>query len=107
MSYQRERDPVFLGHPDPDPGSGKQKRIRILYPQKTPIIIFFSQYPDPQLVLGIIKVRVSIYIGKAKNRLFITDILIKGVWCQPQSQTINNYFTGKLLNRGFPRPIWT
>ena len=26
-------DPVFLGHPDPDPG---KYRIRILYPQKDP-----------------------------------------------------------------------
>ena len=30
-------DPVFLGHPDPDPG----KRIRIPYPQKGPCNSYF------------------------------------------------------------------
>ena len=34
-------DPVFLGHPDPDPG---KYRIRILYPQKDPLLFKFSRY---------------------------------------------------------------
>ena len=37
-------DPVgsgLFGHPDPDPG---KYRIRILYPQKTPVILIFSIY---------------------------------------------------------------
>ena len=34
-----DQDPVFLGHPDPDPG---KYRIRILYPQKAPVIQIFS-----------------------------------------------------------------
>ena len=31
-------DPVFFGHPDPDPG---KYRIRILYPQKDPMLSNF------------------------------------------------------------------
>ena len=34
-------DPVFLGHPDPDAG---KYRIRILYPQKDPMLFKFSRY---------------------------------------------------------------
>ena len=34
-------DPVFLGHPDPDPG---KYRIRILYLQKEPMLFKFSRY---------------------------------------------------------------
>ena len=36
-------DPVFLGHPDPDPGK-YQIRIRILYSQKDPCDFNFSRY---------------------------------------------------------------
>ena len=37
-------DPVFSGHPDPDPGK-YQNRIRILYPQKDPFnLIFLVKY---------------------------------------------------------------
>ena len=34
-------NPVFLGHPDPDPG---KHRIQILYPQKNPVILIFWLY---------------------------------------------------------------
>ena len=36
-------DPVFFGHPDPDQNPGKY-RIRILYPQKDPMLFKFSRY---------------------------------------------------------------
>ena len=36
-----DSDPVFLRHPDPDPG---KYRIRILYPLKTHVIQIFSFY---------------------------------------------------------------
>ena len=36
-------DPVFFGHQDPDPDPGKY-RIRILYPQKDPMLFKFSRY---------------------------------------------------------------
>ena len=36
-------DPVFFGYPDPDPDPGKY-RIRILYPQKDPMLFKFSCY---------------------------------------------------------------
>ena len=36
-------DPVFFGHPDPDPDPGKY-RIRIIYPQKDPMLFKFSRY---------------------------------------------------------------
>ena len=38
-----DTDPVFFGHPDPDPDPGKY-RIRILYPQKDPMLFKFSCY---------------------------------------------------------------
>ena len=36
-------DPVFFGYPDPDPGKYRI-RIRILYPQKDPMLFKFSCY---------------------------------------------------------------
>ena len=36
-----DSDPVFFGHPDPDPG---KYRIRILYTQKDPMLFKYSRY---------------------------------------------------------------
>ena len=41
LSSVADPDPVFFGHPDPDPG---KYRIQILYPQKDPMLFKFSCY---------------------------------------------------------------